>query len=205
MTADGTYDNATNNATFVNCRFEYVSIFGQGITIITDDSSAPYVNMPLRLNVTDCFFNNTMIYLYPDGSVNSGFNPFNVNIVGCEFNGYPSTEFVHFDYAECGNNSVIVFTNNTGTTTDSGTRLFYSEIAANYTIAFNNYTNINGSGLMVYTDNAHYLKQKTLKYYEEHLPAEEFLRVHRSYIVRIDKIICDSDIIVRKIKDFLYT
>jgi len=42
--------------------------------------------------------------------------------------------------------------------------------------------------VMVYTDNAHYLKQKTMKYYEDHLDPGEFLRVHRSYIVRMEKI-----------------
>ncbi len=42
--------------------------------------------------------------------------------------------------------------------------------------------------VMIYTENEHYLKQKTLKYYENHLNPEEFLRVHRSYIVKIDLI-----------------
>ena len=42
---------------------------------------------------------------------------------------------------------------------------------------------------MVYTDNAHYLKQKTMNYYEDHLDRGEFLRVHRSYIVRLEKIV----------------
>jgi len=42
--------------------------------------------------------------------------------------------------------------------------------------------------VMIYVNGAHYLKQKTLSYYENHLDSKEFLRVHRSYIVRIDQI-----------------
>jgi two-component system LytT family response regulator len=52
-----------------------------------------------------------------------------------------------------------------------------------------NYIEAQDDYVMVYTDNAHYLKQKTMKYYEDHLDPGEFLRVHRSYIVRLDKII----------------
>jgi DNA-binding LytR/AlgR family response regulator len=33
-----------------------------------------------------------------------------------------------------------------------------------------------------------YLKEQTLKYFNEHLPEEQFLRVHRSYIVNINAI-----------------
>lgn len=42
--------------------------------------------------------------------------------------------------------------------------------------------------VMIYVNAAHYLKQKTLSYYEKHLDPKEFLRVHRSYIVRLDQI-----------------
>jgi two-component system, LytTR family, response regulator len=52
-----------------------------------------------------------------------------------------------------------------------------------------NYIEAQDDYVMVYTDNAHYLKQKTMKYYEDHLDRKEFLRVHRSYIVRLEKII----------------
>jgi two-component system, LytTR family, response regulator len=51
-----------------------------------------------------------------------------------------------------------------------------------------NYIEAQDDFVMVYTDNAHYLKQKTMKYYEDHLDPLEFLRVHRSYIVRLDLI-----------------
>lgn len=40
--------------------------------------------------------------------------------------------------------------------------------------------------VMIYTEGAKYLKQKTMKFFENGLPANSFVRVHRSYIVRID-------------------
>ncbi len=40
--------------------------------------------------------------------------------------------------------------------------------------------------VMIYTADGKYLKQKTMKYYENNLPHQSFIRVHRSYIVRID-------------------
>lgn len=32
------------------------------------------------------------------------------------------------------------------------------------------------------------LKQQTMKYYENHLPGKDFIRIHRSYIVRVEEI-----------------
>ena len=40
----------------------------------------------------------------------------------------------------------------------------------------------------LYTADGNFLKQQTMKYYERRLPAEEFLRIHRSYIVRLKEI-----------------
>ena len=42
--------------------------------------------------------------------------------------------------------------------------------------------------VMIYTDESRYMKQRSLKYYEEHLDPSEFVRVHRSYIIRINQI-----------------
>jgi len=42
--------------------------------------------------------------------------------------------------------------------------------------------------VMLYTEKGHFLKAKTMKYFEEHLPVEQFLRIHRSYIVNTNKI-----------------
>lgn len=40
----------------------------------------------------------------------------------------------------------------------------------------------------LHTDAGSYLKQNTMKYYEHHLPQGDFLRIHRSYIVRLKEI-----------------
>ncbi|MDA3890735.1 MAG: LytTR family DNA-binding domain-containing protein [Salinivirgaceae bacterium] len=42
--------------------------------------------------------------------------------------------------------------------------------------------------VMLYTEKSKYLKEKTMKYYESHLDEKQFVRVHRSYIVRIDAV-----------------
>lgn len=42
--------------------------------------------------------------------------------------------------------------------------------------------------VMIYTQEGKYLKQGTMKYYEDHLDTSEFIRVHRSYIVKIDTV-----------------
>jgi two-component system LytT family response regulator len=42
--------------------------------------------------------------------------------------------------------------------------------------------------VMIYTHQAKHLKQRTMKFFEAHLPAEEFVRIHRSYIVRLSEI-----------------
>ncbi|MEM7299274.1 MAG: LytTR family transcriptional regulator DNA-binding domain-containing protein [Bacteroidota bacterium] len=40
----------------------------------------------------------------------------------------------------------------------------------------------------IYTDGGNFLKQQTMKYYEGHLPQDDFVRIHRSYIVRVKEI-----------------
>jgi len=42
--------------------------------------------------------------------------------------------------------------------------------------------------VMLYTEKSRYLKEKTMKYYETHLDPRTFVRVHRSYIVRINQV-----------------
>ncbi len=42
--------------------------------------------------------------------------------------------------------------------------------------------------VMIYTEKGRFLKEKTMKYYETHLSTEDFVRVHRSFIVRIDQV-----------------
>lgn len=41
---------------------------------------------------------------------------------------------------------------------------------------------------MIYWESGHNLKEKTMKYFEQHLPEGEFVRVHRSYIVNLSQI-----------------
>ena len=40
----------------------------------------------------------------------------------------------------------------------------------------------------IYTSGNNYLKQNTMKYYEAHLPQDDFIRVHRSYICAVTQI-----------------
>jgi two-component system LytT family response regulator len=39
--------------------------------------------------------------------------------------------------------------------------------------------------VMIYTEDGKYLKQQTMKYFEQHLDKQQFVRVHRSYIANI--------------------
>jgi len=42
--------------------------------------------------------------------------------------------------------------------------------------------------VMIYTLQSKHLKQKTMKFFEAHLPLEDFVRIHRSYIVKLSEI-----------------
>jgi two-component system LytT family response regulator len=42
--------------------------------------------------------------------------------------------------------------------------------------------------VMIYSPEGKYLKQQTMKYFEQHLEPGKFLRIHRSYIVNVDTI-----------------
>jgi two-component system LytT family response regulator len=42
--------------------------------------------------------------------------------------------------------------------------------------------------VMIYSREGKFLKQQTMKYFENHLDPEQFVRVHRSYIARIASI-----------------
>lgn len=59
--------------------------------------------------------------------------------------------------------------------------------------------------VMVYTHEGKHLKQATMKYFEEHLDPKDFMRVHRSYIIRIDQVVqlepYGKDSYVAKLKD----
>jgi two-component system, LytTR family, response regulator len=59
--------------------------------------------------------------------------------------------------------------------------------------------------VMIYTFEGKHLKQGTMKYFEEHLDSKEFMRVHRSYIIRLDQVVqlepYGKDSYVAKLKD----
>jgi two-component system LytT family response regulator len=42
--------------------------------------------------------------------------------------------------------------------------------------------------VMIHSDLGNHLKEKTMKYFEAHLPQDQFIRIHRSYIVNISEI-----------------
>jgi len=48
-----------------------------------------------------------------------------------------------------------------------------------------NYLEAQDDYVMIYTDEGRFLKQQTMKYFENHLDPEQFVRVHRSYITNI--------------------
>ncbi|MBN1158004.1 MAG: response regulator [Bacteroidales bacterium] len=51
-----------------------------------------------------------------------------------------------------------------------------------------NYLEAQDDYVMIYTDEGKHLKKGTMGYFEEHLDASAFVRVHRSYIVKIDQV-----------------
>jgi hypothetical protein len=50
------------------------------------------------------------------------------------------------------------------------------------------YLQADGDYVHIFTTNGKYLKEQTMKYFEEHLPAAQFVRVHRSCIVNVEAI-----------------
>lgn len=51
------------------------------------------------------------------------------------------------------------------------------------------YIQAEGDYVQIYTNDGRFLKEDTMKYYEEHLPPNKFFRIHRSYIVNLEKIL----------------
>jgi DNA-binding LytR/AlgR family response regulator len=50
------------------------------------------------------------------------------------------------------------------------------------------YLQADGDYVQIHTINGKYLKEQTMKYFELHLPAGQFVRVHRSTIVNVEMI-----------------
>ncbi|MCG8697872.1 MAG: LytTR family transcriptional regulator DNA-binding domain-containing protein [Bacteroidales bacterium] len=59
--------------------------------------------------------------------------------------------------------------------------------------------------VMIYTTDGKHLKQATMKYFEQHLNPKDFLRIHRSYIIKLDQVSqlepYGKDSYVAKLKD----
>jgi len=51
------------------------------------------------------------------------------------------------------------------------------------------YIEADGDYVKLHTAKTAYLKEKTMKYFEENLPLQQFIRIHRSYIVNVNKVI----------------
>ncbi len=52
-----------------------------------------------------------------------------------------------------------------------------------------NYFEANDDYVMIYSSQGRFIKQATMKYFESHLPDDQFIRIHRSYIVNIQQIV----------------
>jgi hypothetical protein len=50
------------------------------------------------------------------------------------------------------------------------------------------YLQADGDYVAIYTAEGHWLKEQTMKYAEEQLPPDRFIRIHRSYIVNVNRI-----------------
>lgn len=51
------------------------------------------------------------------------------------------------------------------------------------------YIQADGDYVAIVTSDGRWLKEQTMKYFEEHLPYDNFVRVHRSYIVNLSNIV----------------
>lgn len=51
------------------------------------------------------------------------------------------------------------------------------------------YIQSDGDYVQIYTQGGHFLKEETMKFFESHLLPSMFVRVHRSYIVNVEKIL----------------
>ena len=50
------------------------------------------------------------------------------------------------------------------------------------------YLQADGDYVQIFTRDGKYLKEQTMKYFDEHLPENQFVRVHRSVIVNVEMI-----------------
>jgi two-component system LytT family response regulator len=51
------------------------------------------------------------------------------------------------------------------------------------------YIEADGDYVLLHTPQGNFLKERTMKYFESNLPPQQVVRIHRSYIVNVDKVI----------------
>ena len=75
-------------------------------------------------------------------------------------------------------------------TQDSLTRIAVKDRQQIHVIPVNDidYLEADGDYVKLHTGKKAYLKEKTMKYFEENLPAQQFIRIHRSYIVNVNEV-----------------
>jgi two-component system LytT family response regulator len=75
-------------------------------------------------------------------------------------------------------------------TTEALTRIAVKDRQQIHVIPVNDidYIEADGDYVKLHTAKSAYLKEKTMKYFEENLPAQQFIRIHRSYIVNVNEV-----------------
>ena len=70
------------------------------------------------------------------------------------------------------------------------TRIAVKDRQQIYVIPVNDidYMEADGDYVKLHTAKKAYLKEKTMKYFEENLPSQQFIRIHRSYIVNVNEV-----------------
>jgi len=88
------------------------------------------------------------------------------------------------------NSKIQEFKNYINHTTDALTRIAVKNSRQIHVIPVNDIDFIEADGdyVKLHTAKKAFLKEKTMKYFEENLPAGQFIRIHRSYIVNVNEV-----------------
>ncbi len=96
-------------------------------------------------------------------------------------------------HLESGNSNPVNFSDlqeQTYNPTEFLTRIAVKDRHQIHVIAIDNlvYIEADGDYVKLHTKTDSFLKEKTMKYFEEHLSPKQFVRIHRSYIVNVDEV-----------------
>ena len=82
------------------------------------------------------------------------------------------------------------FKNTVGTPQGTLSRIAVKDRQQIHVIPVNDidYLEADGDYVKLHTGKKAYLKEKTMKFFEENLPAQQFIRIHRSYIVNVNEV-----------------